>query len=175
MAELDGPPSEPAVEAEGRILLLNEERVEAYQFADNSTRSEVQQTLLESGELEPGVHVWGSGKLLVVYRGGEGGTILLISGLLGDPITAAAALEGPYPPAVTAAILAVAEREQVAPGQVQVVEFGEVTWQDTCLGLPQPQEDCDPRVLEGWRIELEVGGSEYTVRSDAVGYEVRIE
>ncbi|MDX1600387.1 MAG: hypothetical protein R3191_02620 [Anaerolineales bacterium] len=170
-----GEPTDSALlDADGQTLTVGGERVDVYPYPSSRARQDAQQRLLESPSLEPGVHVWGAGSLLVMYRGGEGGTVLLLSGLLGDSSTIERGEVGPYPPAVTAAIRAVAQRQDVPPGQVQVLGFEQATWSDTCLGLPREGESCEDRTVEGWRVRLEVGGQSFTVRTDAVGVETRV-
>lgn len=164
----------PVLDVVGQELLVGDERVEVYPYTSNAARRAAQEGLLESGSLEPGVHVWGAGPLLVVYPGADGGTVLLLSGLLDDPITVSGGQQAPYPPAVTAAIRRVADREDVAPGRVQVLEFEEQTWPDRCLGLPREGESCEEETVEGWRVWLQVDGSTFVVRTDAMGFETRL-
>ncbi len=121
-------------------------------------------------------NIWASGRLMVVYLGTDGGTILLLSGILGDPLTQPAGEQGgPYPPAVVAAIAAVAREDQVDPGVIEVVAYAAAQWPDTCLGLPKPAEACAQHVTSGWRIQLRVSGQTVVIRSDDVGGVLRRE
>ncbi len=170
-----GEPLDPPPEASvGRVLWLGDEPIEVYEFSGPEDRRSAQAALLSGGTTEPGVHLWAAGHLLVRYRGGEGGTVLLLSGFLGDPLTVAKSPDEPYPPGVTAAIRALAERESVSPGQVQVVEFDSVTWDNPCLEAPRQGEQCPQGPVEGWRVQLRASGSTYEVRTDVTGAEVRI-
>lgn len=158
----------------GSALWLGDERIEVYAFSDLEDRRNAQAALLSQGSPQPGGHLWGAGHLLVRYRGGEGGTVLLLSGLLGDPLTLPESPGEPYPPGVTAAIRTLAEREGVTPNQVEVVQFESAIWEDECLEAPRADERCPPGQVEGWRVQLRAAGSTYEVRTDATGQEVRI-
>lgn len=164
----------PAAAVEGRLIWVGEQPLEAYTFAAPRARREAQQALLEAGGVEPGAQLWGAGHLLLIYAGDDGGTVLLLSGLLGDSETAAAVQEGPYPPAVTAAIRAVAERRDAAPGRIQVIEFEPVEWTDSCLELPDRGESCDPKTVSGWRIRLRLSDEMIVVHADELGQQVRL-
>lgn len=158
----------------GRALWLGDEPIEVYAFSSSRGRQSAQASLLNREGLAPGEHLWGAGQLLVRYRGGEGGTVLLLSGFLGDPLTIREAPDEPYPPGVTAAIRALAEREGVSPSQVEVVQFQDTTWDDACLEAPREDEQCAATPVAGWRVQLWAAGSIYEVRTDATGEEVRI-
>jgi hypothetical protein len=119
-------------------------------------------------------HIWAAGRLIVVYVGTDGGTVLLLEGILGDPITEEGeAGEAPYPPAVTAAIRSLSQELGIDPGVVEVLGYEGVDWPDTCLGLPRPEEACGQVITSGWRIRLRAGGAEYELRTDALGTAVR--
>jgi hypothetical protein len=112
--------------------------------------------------------------LLVLYAGLDGGTVLLLSGLLGDPLTAEAPeVDEPYPPAVLAAIGTLAERSGTAPGSIQVARYEAVEWSDSCLGLPQPDEACAEAITPGWLIILRIGTDEHEFHSDELGQALR--
>ncbi len=114
-------------------------------------------------------------QLVVTYRGDDGGTVLLLSALLGDPLSPTSpSAEGPYPPAVLAAIAEVARRTDVNPQRVRVISFQEKVWSDECLGLGRPGEQCRAAEIEGWQISLEAAGKGYEVRSDQVGGTIRV-
>jgi hypothetical protein len=120
-------------------------------------------------------NVWAVGRLIVVYAGTDGGTILLLSGLLGDPLTEpATAVDEPYPPAVTAAIRALAEALWIQPGTIGVSGFERVEWPDACLGLPDPEEVCAAVITPGWRVLLRAQGGVYEAHCDDLGQQVRL-
>ncbi len=119
--------------------------------------------------------IWATGKLIIVYTGHDGGTILLISGLVGDPLTyKAPERDEPYPPAIVEAIKFLAEQIEVNPAVIQVEHFEEVEWPDSCLGAPNPDEICAQVILTGWRITLSVNDIIYKLRSDDIGTQIRM-
>ncbi len=119
-------------------------------------------------------NIWASGRLIVVYMGTDGGTILMLSGLLGDPLTQPANEQaGPYPPAVAAAIAAAAQQEQVDPGAIEVLAFEPAQWPDACLGVSPPGVSCAQVITPGWRISLRVNGRTVEMRTDEMGTIVR--
>jgi hypothetical protein len=120
------------------------------------------------------VTVWRTDHLVIAYPGQQGGTILVLSGLLGDPEQVAEqAHNEPFPPAVAAAIAVVADERRVPPSQIGVISFHEQEWPDGCLGLPATGDRCDGDVVLGWSILLNVGGRSVEVHTDAVGSRVR--
>jgi hypothetical protein len=119
-------------------------------------------------------YVWAGKYLLVYYAGKDGGTVLLIDGFLGDPVIGpqAAGVE-PYPPAVPAAIRALAEAFGTGPGEVEVLAYEMVEWADACLGMPASDEVCAAVVTPGWRIELRAEGTIVEVHTDSLGENIR--
>lgn len=119
-------------------------------------------------------YIWFNGHLIVHYAGVDGGTILLVDGLLGDPIIhPSVAGDEPYPPAVPAALRQVAEALGLMPAEVEVLAYEMVEWEDACLGLGQADEACAEQGIPGWRIELRVEGMEVEVHTDLLGDVVR--
>jgi hypothetical protein len=119
---------------------------------------------------------WGRGKILVVYHGTDGGSIALLSGLLGNPLTLSdEVVVEPYPPAVAAAMAFLAEDLGVDPGTIVVVEYEAAEWPDACLGLGRPSETCAKVVTAGWRIVLLLDPTTYSLRTDIYGQVVRRE
>jgi hypothetical protein len=121
-----------------------------------------------------GSNLWASGKLVVVYGGKDGGLILLLSGLLGDPLTYVLSVtDEPYPPSVTSAIGALARHFDVDPAKIGVVSYESVEWPDSCLGMPEPAEACAEVITYGWRVRLELDGLVYELHCDKLGEEIR--
>ncbi|MGD2058128.1 MAG: hypothetical protein PVI04_05300 [Anaerolineales bacterium] len=126
--------------------------------------------LLQGQELQ----VWERETFMVVYPGSEGGVVLLIDGLLGDPSTyQVSGPDEPYPPAISAAQLVLSEELDVPPSQVSVIDYEPALWPDSCLGLSGGGETCEKVETSGWRIELRVDGQNYLLRSDAIGGQIR--
>jgi hypothetical protein len=161
--------------ASGWELDVGSERVRVFSTKDPGERQAIVDALsAEASGHEPG-RLWSSSGLLVVYEGSDGGTRLLLSGLLGDPMSPPeGSQDEPYPPAVLAAIARVSAESEVDPGGVAVSTFAPASWQDDCLGLPAAGEACQGGKVDGWRVVLDAGGRSYEVHTDATGGVVRI-
>lgn len=121
------------------------------------------------------VTTWRTAHLLIAYPGQQGGTILVLSGLVGDPVRLEEpAQDEPFPPAVAAAIAYVAAEKSVHPAQVDVLSFHEQEWPDACLGLSRNGETCVGEGVQGWAILLSLGGQSMEVHTDQVGLQVRM-
>ena len=172
----------PLFNVDSRAIVLNGEKSELYKFesADSSERGVIHlQALLEEAwtntenELSS-ARIWSHDRLIVVYFGRDGGTILLLSGLLGDPLQKPGLAEDePYPPAVPAAIQALAEANGEDPSLVKVLAYTFVEWSDGCLEYSRPEEDCTQALTPGWRILLLLGDREFEIHSDEMGGEIR--
>ncbi len=176
--------AQPQFGVTGEIIQVAGEAVAVYAFPDSASRATAQseidpQRLTFQGQPLAGwqhPRIWSVGRLLVVYDGSQGGTFLVLSGLLGDPMMADASAPGPdepYPPAVSAAIGALAQAEAVDPGQIEVLSYSAATWSDGCLGLPSEGDSCAPGAVSGWQVKLKVGGATFEVRTDDLGQRVR--
>jgi len=172
----------PLFNVDSRAIVLNGEKSELYKFEseDSSERGVIHlQALLEEAwtntenELSS-ARIWSHDRLIVVYFGRDGGTILLLSGLLGDPLQKPGLAEDePYPPAVPAAIQALAEANGEDPSLVKVLAYTFVEWSDGCLEYSHPEEDCTQARTPGWRILLLLGDREFEIHSDEMGGEIR--
>jgi hypothetical protein len=166
----------------GQILFINQGAVEVYEFSGLKEREAVSRNISAAGMVVDGKLipwerkpvVWGLGSLIVFYRGYDGGIILLLSGLMGDPLTYEAPAEDePYPPPVVAAIRSLADHLQVDPGSIQVLDFTSVEWSDSCFEAPKPEEECSQELTPGWRVMMKVSDEVYEVRTDQMGEYVR--
>jgi hypothetical protein len=166
----------------GRRIRVDSAEIEVYEYENADAREAVSSTIAPEatavGEIPTSwpdrPHIWAAGRLIVVYVGTDGGTVLLLEGILGDPITEEEeAGEAPYPPAVTAAIRALSQELGLDPGAVEVLAYEAVDWPDACLGLPAPGEACSEVITPGWQIRLRAGGTEYEVRTDTLGAVIR--
>jgi hypothetical protein len=174
----------PAFGVPGVVLQVDQALVQVFEFQSPADRQATQRRLLPDGSLsgEPPIgwpvppRIWASGRLLVIYPGDDGGAILLLSGLLGDPINGpTVGKDEPYPPGVTAAIEELAAELSFRPGAVSVLDFQAVDWPDSCLGLPVSGETCLTRPTSGWRVVLQAGGKIAVLRTDEFGKTVRME
>lgn len=177
-------PSAPALGVVSHGLLVGNAPVQAYEYGSVVERRLVSDTIRAGGYLISGEpvdwpappNIWATGQLIVVYPGVDGGTLLLLSGLLGDPLTfEAPALDEPYPPAVLAAIRAASEATGAIPQDIQVISYESQEWPNSCLGLPEPDEMCAEAIVPGWIVRLNVGGAQVVFRVDDVGAVLRQE
>ena len=174
----------PAFEAQAaRTLQINDGLVYVYEFAEAAEAQAIALRLAPDGLSLPGeplpwegrVSAWWAGRILVVYPGTDGGVVLLLSGLLGDPLTALPeGPEEPYPPAVAAAMAAWAESQGLAPASVDVVDYTAAEWLNGCLGLPKPGESCTPGAVSGWVVKLRAGDLSGSAHTDDLGLQVRL-
>jgi hypothetical protein len=165
-------------------LFVGTARVQAYEYNSSVERRLVSDTIRAGGYLVSGEpvdwparpNIWAAGQLIVVYSGVDGGTVLLLSGLLGDPLTfEPPAVDEPYPPAVLVAIGAAAETSGLSPEEVQVIAYEFTEWPNGCLGLPGPDEICTEAIVSGWLVRLNAGGELIVFRVDEIGAELRQE
>ena len=174
----------PNLGVESQGLLVGSAPVQVYEYSSVVERRRVSDTIRAGGYRVNGKpvdwparpNIWVTGRLIVVYSGVDGGTVLLLSGLLGDAVTfEAPAVDEPYPPAVLAAIAAAAEATGASLQEVQVIEYAFQEWPDSCLGLPGPDEICAEAPVPGWLVRLNAGGDPIVFRLDEVGAEHRQE
>jgi hypothetical protein len=166
---------------EGQVLFLDGEEIKVYEFKSGGERENISNKITVEGIVVDGEiifwdtkpAIWGSGSLLVVYQGYDGGVFLLLSSLMGDPLTyEAPADDEPYPPAVVSAIRYLANDFMVDPALIQVLDFTEVAWPDACLGVASPDEHCLQVLTPGWRVMLKASGNVYELRADYAGEQV---
>ena len=77
-------------------------------------------------------------------------------------------------PAVQASIAALAKQLNVEPQAITVISVAEVEWPDGCLGLSKPDQMCTQVIVPGYRVILEVNGTQYEVRTSLNGRQVAI-
>jgi len=165
------------------VLQVDGEPVYVYAYASTADAERMALTISPDGRSIAGdplpggrrVSAWSSGRVIVVYPGTDGGVILLLGGLLGDPLTVPTdSPQEPYPPAVTAALLAWAESLGIEPASVEVVGYRTAEWPDGCLGLPARGETCAAGAVAGWLVELRSGEHSAAAHTDELGLQVRL-
>ena len=174
----------PLYEAEGRVYRVGSALVMLYESNDAQAQERISERLV-SGDtsgakwfslFEQPPYVWANGNLILIYPGEEGGLVLTISALMGDPILGVeSVVDEPFPPGVVNSIAWLAQALQVEPGAIEVLEFESAAWPDSCLGLAELEEDCGLVTVSGWRIVAQVDHAMYTLRTDEMGLEVRLE
>ncbi len=171
----------PAYPGVTQVIQVEGELVQVVEYETVDARRIVSDRIASEGHAMEGAlawsagsNLWASGKLVVAYAGTNGGVILLLSGLLGDPLTyVPSETDEPYPPGVTSAISALARQFDVDPAQIDVVAYEYVEWPDSCLGMPEPEEACVEVIALGWRVRLELDGVVHELHSDRLGEQIR--
>lgn len=162
-----------------RVYSVNGEVIFLYEFDDKQDQEMFSELVASSSRANVSLFsedagYWSAGKLLVVYEGKDGGTVLLLDGLLGDALVAPrSSFDEPFPPAVVAAIYLVADDMGVDPSTVEVVEVDPVIWPDSCLLYPDLDEGCLEVETPGWRVLLEIYNETIEVHTDEFGEAVR--
>jgi len=172
----------PLFDVDSRAVMLNGDKFELYEFENEDERERglihvqaVHEDAWKNTTDElSSARIWPHDRLIVVYFGRDGGTILLLGGLLGDPLQEPGlAKDEPFPPAVPAAIHALAEAKGEDPSLIKVLSYTFVEWSDGCLEYPHPEEFCAQMLTPGWRILLQLGDQEIEIHSDEMGGEIR--
>jgi hypothetical protein len=130
--------------------------------------------LQDLGSTSENTRIWYGHGWYLAYAGREGGVILLLSGLLGEPFQETPlALEEPFPPAIPRAMRKLADALDSSPSDLTVLDFQPMTWQDACLGIESPSDECTPGAVAGWMVSLSLNGMRYVLHSDDAGEIVR--
>ncbi len=78
-----------------------------------------------------------------------------------------------HPQPVRHAVQRLAKELEVLAADVRVVEFEEVTWRDSSLGVPQPGEAYLTVLTPGYRVQLSVAGETFVYHTDMHDHAVR--
>jgi hypothetical protein len=84
------------------------------------------------------------------------------------------AMDAGQPPAAEAVRRLLADSLGVPYDQVAILNADAVVWNDGCLGVPQPDEDCQPDPVSGYRVTLESNGERYIFHTDESGLLARL-
>ena len=68
-----------------------------------------------------------------------------------------------------------ARKLNVKASEIKLVSIEAVSWPDSCLGLPGPEEMCAEMITDGYRVVLSVKGQNYTLHTDQTGQNIRQE
>jgi hypothetical protein len=179
MSTADG----PFLEVSARPIAVDGASILVYEYSNEDARRALSESVSSDMTTIGGKEVtwsappkiWATGRLIVAYTGRDGGTILLLDSLLGDPLRSGEPeVDEPYPPAVAAAIDALASKLAVDPASIEVAGFDTVDWPDACLGIPRVGEICAESITPGWRVDLLVDGTKYEAHTDLLGSQVRL-
>jgi hypothetical protein len=182
-----GQVDEPLFEVDTRLIRVNGQDVQIFEFPDEATRQAAAETVSPTAATIGTVipewvdipHFWSQGQVIVLYVGQDQPTIDLLTSVLGQPVAVGEAIFGPLQPTVQPEAIAAAVRDLAASlgveiDQAQIVRFEQTEWPDACLGLPQPDEVCAQAVTPGFLVVVEVNGQQFEVRTDETGTNVRI-
>lgn len=174
----------PVLEVSARAITVDGEQILVYEYASEQDRRAVSDSISLGNPTTVGGRIldwpttpraWATGQLVIAYLGRNGGTILLLNSLLGDPLAAAEpGVDEPYPPAVAVAIERLASELGVNPAWIEVRSFDPVDWPDACLGRPGADELCGEVVTSGWRVVLRFEGTVYEAHTDQLGKQIRL-
>lgn len=111
---------------------------------------------------------------MVLYAGQDGGTVLFVESLLGEPLIGPpVAGDEPYPPAIPAAIRTIAAAFGAPPTEIEVLAYEMVEWRDACLDFGEPDETCAAVITPGWAIQLRLGTADIEAHTDLLGQSIR--
>ncbi|WP_346290873.1 hypothetical protein [Sphaerothrix gracilis] len=68
-----------------------------------------------------------------------------------------------------------AQRLNVSPSSLQIIEATPQTWPDQCLGLARPNERCRGGEVRGWQVQVASAQQMWTYRSDRFGTRLKLE
>lgn len=179
---------QPFFSIPGKIISVNGEDVQVYQYPDEKSRENESRLISSDGSVIGNnqidwvdtTTIWASGNLIVIYIGSNSSVIGAINDSLGKPIAsrssppASGSGTSEYPGAVLAAIKDLALRLSINESEISVVSYEEVTWPDSCLGLGKPNEVCLQVITPGYLIKLAALGSEYEYHTDQSGRNLKI-
>ena len=181
-----GEVDQPFFDVDARILQVDGQTVEVFEFSDEAAREAAAGTIEPNASMIGSIipewvdvpHFWSEGRVIVLYVGQDQTVIDRLTRILGQPIaTGQPAVGSPpvvEPDAVLSAVNSLAQSLGVDVNQVQVVNFEQVEWPDACLGLPQGDEACAQVITPGFLVVVEVNGVQYEVRTDETGTNVRL-
>lgn len=68
-----------------------------------------------------------------------------------------------------------ARKVRIPVEKLKITKSSRETWSNGCLGLPKPDEFCSQALVEGWRVTLSDGRSNWVYRTDLKGEVLRLE
>ena len=174
---------------DGYDILVNGVSVRVFEYADEAARQTDSDALSsdgwvitrQEGEFTVETHLewidqpnlWAQGRVIVLYVGADAATQRLLSGTLGESITAQTLLEKGYPQAALQAQEMARVVSSLANVQIDIVSFEPVTWGDSCLGAGQPDEVCAEVITPGWIVVLRDPHGELAMHTDLFGERMR--
>jgi hypothetical protein len=181
--ETGGQAEQPFFSVPGRIVLVNGQQLQVFEYGTAADRGE-ESALISPEGFTVGTyniswvqqpHFWAVGRLIVLYVGEDEALLELLTPLLGEPITQASDRPSPDPPsAADAAQRHLGELLDIPVNRIDLLYFERVSWRNGCLELGEPGEMCTQAITPGWRVVLAANGMQYEYHTDLSGQVVRL-
>jgi len=168
------------------LALRNDVQLQVVEFQDADARQAFNDTVVEGtqalNQLMPGIarstHVWGRGRIAVVYYGDQRWVIDYVNRIMGYDLTGDTAPSEPGSAGGIGILTAqqIASVQQFAAQQLglqnadlRVIVVEQQTWEDSCLGLGQANESCLRGEFPGYRVIIanNANGQQYEVRASS--------
>jgi hypothetical protein len=172
---------QPFFDVAARVLTVNGEDIQVFEFADVQTRQTAEDTITAGGSVIGTSQItwvdipnfWSRGRILVLYIGQNEELIDLLDEVIGQRITFDASGNRVLPITVDDAQRFLADQLGIDISRIQVNSFSVMDWPDACLGLAGQGEMCAQVVTPGYQVILQVDGQQYDVRTDTSGSVIR--
>ncbi len=181
-----GPVDQPFFSGKGRVLEINGEEVQIFEYPSEEARLADSEQISADGYQIGTTMVswvapprfWATDRYILLYLGENSEVIELLNAIAGRPIagvTPDAPVIAPaaYPPAVVAAINDLSKRTGIPAEEIVLVTAEDMQWNDSCLGLAAPDEMCLQVITPGFLIILEAGGIQYEYHTNMDGSVLR--
>jgi hypothetical protein len=172
---------QPFFDVAARVLTVNGEDIQVFEFADVQTRQTAEDTISAGGSMIGTSQItwvdipnfWSRGRILVLYIGQNEEIIDLLDEVIGQRITFDASGNRVLPVTVDDAQRFLADQLGIDISRIQVNSFSMMDWPDACLGLAGQDEMCAQVITPGYQVILQVDDQQYDVRTDTSGSVIR--
>jgi hypothetical protein len=172
---------QPFFDVEARVLTVNGEDIQVFEFADVQTRQDAEDTISAGGSVIGTSQLtwvdipnfWSRGRILVLYIGQNAELISLLDEVVGQRITFDESGNRVLPITVDDAQRFLADQLGIDLSRIQVNSFSMMNWPDACLGLAGQGEMCAQVITPGYQVILQVDDQQYDVRTDTSGSVIR--
>ncbi|MDJ0733676.1 MAG: hypothetical protein QNJ47_06235 [Nostocaceae cyanobacterium] len=80
------------------------------------------------------------------------------------------------PESVSQAVIQdLSRRTNINPRKLKIISYSQKTWNNGCLGIPNPGEFCTQALVEGWQVIVSDGSKKWIYRTNINGRSVRLE
>jgi hypothetical protein len=180
-----GESQEPLFGVRGRLIQIDGADATVFEFPSEISRRDAWNTILATGGMidslnlgeNVAVNFFGSGKVILVYPGSDPVILDQLDSVLVDrfPSDSGGTTNGSDLPQDTADRMLgrLGDVLGVPIDQIRIIDVSAQEWQDSCLGLGQPNESCLQVITPGYSLTVEAGGQRYNVRTNQDGSLVR--